>query len=137
MSHLCPLSLRYLTWNTRTIIPVEYAGQGASSRNDGQVVLLRYGLAAFVWDGGKIGCEETLRKSPVGSRDMGIIFKEVVPSTACPLSLGIPQAPIALVNFASKEGLSNAGLWPGTCCRSGPFSRATLHPRPRAFISWG
>ena len=106
MSHLCPLSLCYLTWNTRTIIPVECAGQGASSRNDGQFVLLHCGLAAFLWDGRKIGCEETLRKRPVRSRDVGIIFKEVVPSTACLLLLGNPQAPITPVNRAHEEGLS-------------------------------
>ena len=56
---------------------------------------------------------------------MGIIFKEVVPSTACLLLLGIPQAPIALVNLASKEGLSNAGHWAqtvGQACFPEPLS---------------
>lgn len=66
---------------------------------------------------------------------MGIIFKEVVPSTACLLLLGNPQAPITPVNVHMRRGSHHAGLWPGTGCRSGPFSRATLRPHPRAFIS--
>ena len=67
-------------------------------------------VAAFLWDGRKIGCEGALRKSPVGSRDVDIILKEVVPSTACALSLGLPQAPTALVHLAPEEGLSPR--WP-------------------------